>query len=111
MHRMDKNNGIELKLEELRQKEAEDLAQMLAEKYGLPYADLSRMTIDLDALKIVAEKDARAGKLAVFQKVAKRLQVAVLNPELPKTKEPLKNLSDEGFKAELFLVSEASLER
>ena len=108
---MTKNTDINAKLEEFREKEAEDLAQMLAEKYGLPYADLSRMTIDLDALKIVAEKDARAGKLAVFQKVAKRLQVAVLNPELPKTKEPLKNLSDEGFETELFLVSEAGLER
>src|SRR3989344_2382247 len=108
---MQKNTDINAKLEEFREKEAEDLAQMLAEKYGLPYADLSRMTIDLDALKIVAEKDARAGKLAVFQKVAKRLQVAVLNPELPKTKEPLKNLSDEGFETELFLVSEAGLER
>ena len=108
---MAKNTDINAKLKEFREKEAEDLAQMLAEKYGLPYADLSRMTIDLDALKLAAEKDARAGKLAVFQKVAKRLQVAVLNPELLKTKESLKNLSDEGFEAELFLVSEAGLER
>ena len=77
MHRMDKNNGIELKLEELRQKEAEDLARMLAEKHGLPYADLSRMTIDLDALKLVPEDEARAAKMAIFQKVAKKLQIAV----------------------------------
>jgi len=108
---MDKNNGIELKLEELRQKEAEDLARMLAEKHGLPYADLSRMTIDLDALKLVPEDEARAVKMAIFQKVAKKLQIAVLNPELAKTKDVLNRLSEDGYRIDLFFVSESSLLR
>ncbi|QQG45913.1 MAG: type II/IV secretion system protein [Candidatus Niyogibacteria bacterium] len=108
---MAKNNDIETKLEEFRQREAEDLARLLSEKHGLPYSDLSRMTINLDALKIVPENEAREAKMAVFQKVAKRLQVAALNPDLIKTKDILKRLADEGYTVELFFVSEASLRR
>ena len=108
---MDKNSDISGKLKEFREREAEDLARLIAEKNDLPYADLSRMTIDLDALKIVPEAEARAAKMAVFQKVAKKLQIAVLSPELNKTKEVLKKLSGENYVHEIFLVSEASLER
>src|SRR3989344_2234656 len=108
---MAKNNDVKAKLEEFRQKEAEDLARLLSEKPGLPYVDLSRMTIDLDALKIVPEAEAKEAKMAVFQKVAKKLQVAVLNPELAKTKDVLKKLSEDGYKTDIFFVSESSLAR
>ena len=40
-------------IESMRKSEAEDLAKLLSQKYGLPYLDLSRMTIDIDALKIL----------------------------------------------------------
>lgn len=108
---MAKNTDVKIQLEELRGKEAEDLARILSEKHGLPYGDLSRMTIDLDALKLVPEAEAQDGEMAVFQKIAKRLQVAVINPERLKTKEILEKLSDEGYETELFLVSETSLKR
>ena len=99
------------KFEELREKEAEDLAKILAQKYGLPYLDLSRMTIDLDSLKIISEAEARDGQMAVFQSVGKKLQVAVKNPESPKTKGVLEELRQKRFEPELFLVSESSLEK
>ena len=95
------------KFEELREKEAEDLAKILAQKYGLPYLDLSRMTIDLDSLKIISEAEAREGQMAVFQSVGKKLQVAVKNPESPKTKGVLEELRQKRFEPELFLVSES----
>ncbi|MBI1957019.1 MAG: type II/IV secretion system protein [Candidatus Niyogibacteria bacterium] len=108
---MPKNNNIEAKLEEFRAKEAEDFAELMAQKYGIPYADLSRTTIDLDALKLVSQPDAEAGKMAVFQKTAKRLQVGVFNPTLPKAKEVVESLQRKGYQPELFLVSEPSLKR
>lgn len=84
---------------------------MLSEKHGLPYADLSRMTIDIDALKLIPESKAHEGNMAIFQKVSRRLQIAVLNPILAKTKKILEELASQGYKTELFLVSETSLER
>ena len=43
-------------IESMRKNEAEDLAKLLAQKYNLPYLDLSRMTIDIDALKYWRKK-------------------------------------------------------
>lgn len=99
------------KLKEFREKEAEDLAQILSEKYGLPYADLSTMTIDIDALKLIEEPDAREGQIASFQSVGKRIQIAVRNPDALKTKNILADLTRQGYTPELFVVSENSLKR
>jgi len=98
-------------MESMRKSEAEDLAKLLSQKYNLPYLDLSRMTIDIDALKILAEEEARAGKLAVFQKVGQKLQVAIESPNPETTQRILRNLQEKGYKINIFLVSEQSLSR
>ena len=98
-------------MERIRKGEAEDLAKLLSQKYGLPYLDLSRMTIDIDALKILAEEEARAGKLAVFQKTGRKLQVAVESPNPETTQRILRNLQEKDYKINTFLVSEESLAR
>jgi type II secretory ATPase GspE/PulE/Tfp pilus assembly ATPase PilB-like protein len=100
-----------LKLEELRLREAEELAKILSTKYGIPYLDLSHITIDLDSLKILPESQAREGELAVVQSVGKKLEVAVINPELPKTKQIIEELRAKKFEPELFLVSQLSLKK
>lgn len=96
---------------ELLEKEAEDLAKILAQKHGIPYLDLSGVTIDLDSLKLVSEAEAREGKLAVFQSVGKKLSVAVINPELLKTSAVMEGLKARRFEVELYLVSPQSLEK
>ena len=101
----------EEKLKEMREKETEDLAKILAPKYNLPYLDLSRMAIEIDALKIVPEEKARTAKLAVFQKTGKKLQIAIQGPNLETAKIILKELEEKGYKITLYLVSETSLSR
>jgi len=98
-------------IESMRKSEAEDLAKLLSQKYNLPYLDLSRMTIDIDALKILAEEEARLGNLAVFQKTGQKLQVAIERPNPGTTQKILKNLQEKGYKINTFLVSEQSLSR
>lgn len=98
-------------IETMRKGEAEDLAKLLAQKYNLPYLDLSRMTIDIDALKILPEEEARAGKLAVFQKTGQKLQTAIESPNPETTQRVLRNLQEKGYKINIFMVSEESLSR
>ena len=98
-------------IESMRKSEAEDLAKLLSQKYSLPYLDLSRMTIDIDALKILAEEEARLGKLAVFQKTGQKLQVAIESPNPETTQRILRSLQEKGYKINTFLVSEESLAR
>lgn len=98
-------------LEEMRNKEAEDLAQILSKKYGLQYLDLSRMTIDLDALRIIPEETAKNAKVAVFQKIGNKLQVAIETPNSESAMSAIKDLEQKGFKATVYMVSEESLRR
>jgi type IV pilus assembly protein PilB len=97
-------------LKELRDKDAESLAQMLAAKYGFKYADLTLTPINLDALRIVPEKLAREAQLAPFNVVAHRLDIAVLSPNLPKTVEVIADLEQKGYQVTKTLVSTNSLE-
>ena len=96
-------------LEELRKKEEEDLARIMASHRGLTYLDLSRITIDLDSLKILPEATARDHSMAVIQSVGKKLQVAVTNPERSGVSEVLENLKRNQYEIQLFLISPTSL--
>lgn len=106
-----KKERQELKLEEFKKQEMEDVSQILSKKYGLPYINLALVPINLDALKTVSEEDAKSGRLAVFQKVGKILKIILLNPGIPETERILNRLKTDGFKLELYLGSENSLKK
>jgi len=97
------------KIEALHEKEEEEVTQVLAEKYELPYANLTDMTIDLDYLKLVPEKKSREGKIVVFQGVGKKIQVGLQNPNLDLTKNILEELGEK-YEIQSFFVSLKSLE-
>ncbi|MEY2641178.1 MAG: type pilus assembly ATPase PilB, type pilus assembly protein PilB [Candidatus Parcubacteria bacterium] len=99
------------RLAELHRKEEEQLAQILAEKYQIPYADLTRLTIDTDGLRIIPEEDARKAKLAIFDLIGQRVRVALLAPGREDTQSILKDLETRGYIIEPFMVSTQSLER
>ena len=99
------------KIDELRKKEEEDLAQTLSSKYGVPYLDLTVTPINIDALRIVSEIEAREGQLAVFNEVNKVVSVGVLSPNNPKTQETINHIADKGYKTDVFMVSHASLNK
>ena len=101
----------DLQIKQMKEKEAEELARILSEKYKIPYLDLSRITIELDALSLVEEPEAREAKLAVFQRTAKKIQVAILSPNPEATGRLLQRLKNEGYTVNVYLVSEVSLER
>lgn len=90
--------------------EAEALAQVLSEKYGIPYTNLHIMPVDIDSLKMVSEEDARNAGLAVTARKNKNLTVAVKNPELAATKALVEELKRQGYTSELQLSSLPGLE-
>lgn len=92
-------------------KEEEDLASTLAGRYGVPYIDLSVHPINIDALRIMKEADARASSVAVFNATDKKIDVAVLSPNNEKTAEVIEDLKRRGYTPEIFMVSHQSLEK
>ncbi|MEN9604789.1 MAG: type pilus assembly ATPase PilB, type pilus assembly protein PilB [Candidatus Parcubacteria bacterium] len=68
------------KLRQMKLEEEERLMKMLSQKYDIPYIDLTSISINTDALRLLAEEDARKGECAVFDIVGKKLSVALTNP-------------------------------
>jgi type IV pilus assembly protein PilB len=95
----------------LRQKEEEELAQTLAAHHGVPYLDLTAHPINLDALRVIKEADARAAEIAVFNETDKRIDVAVLSPQNEKALEAIEDLKRRGYIPEIFMVSHQSLNK
>lgn len=95
----------------LRQKEEEELAQTLASHHGVPYLDLSAHPINVDALRVIKEADARAAEIAVFNATDKKIDVAVLSPKNEKAILAIEDMRQRGYDPEIFMVSHQSLQK
>jgi len=100
----------EERLDELHRREEEQLAQMLAGRYGVEYVDLTSKSIDTDALRLVPEAEARASEVAAFRKINKKLFVAMRAPERDDSQKSVQTLERLGYEVRRFIVSRASLD-
>lgn len=99
------------KFAEFKREDEENLMKMLSAKYSLPYLDLATISINTDALRLVKEAVAREAKLAPFNVVGKKVSVGILSPNNEQTTDALKSLENEGYSADLYMVSHKSLEK
>ena len=95
----------------LRKREEEELAQILSRKYGVDYVDLSLVAVNSDALRMLPEVEARDCEVALFGMVGKKLSLAARAPENPKVKALVQKLSDQGYTVTVFMASQESLKR
>src|SRR6185437_11494317 len=101
----------EKRLDFLRKREEEELAQVLSRKYGVDYVDLSLVAVNADALRVVPEAVSRDAEAAAFGRVGKRLSLAVRAPENPKVKALVRQLQNQGYEVTVFMCSQESLKR
>lgn len=101
----------EKKVKDLYKAEEEELAQMLATKFGLAYVNFSFVPINSDALRIIDEKKARDAKIVAYNKVDKRLDVAVLSPQNEAAVQVVKELAERGYNVTIAVCSMDSLNR
>src|SRR4051812_13306738 len=101
----------EERLKTLREQEEEALAKDLSGRYGVPYLDLQGLGVNIDALRVLKEEEARAAGLAIFDVTDKRLGVAVLSPDRSETKVAIEALKERGYTPEVYMVSHASLDK
>ncbi len=99
------------KIDFLHEKEEEDLAAILSQKYGIPYYDLSQMSINTDALRLLTEEAAKGAEVALIEKVGKKLTLAVHSPNNDHVPAVVEDLQSRGYDASLAIVSKRSLER
>ncbi len=101
----------EERIDYLHKKEEEELAETLSGRYGVPYLDLSSHPINIDALRLIKEEDARSNMVAVFNVTDKNVDLAVISPEANETKQVVSDLETRGYKPQVYMVSHQSLEK
>lgn len=89
----------------------EKRAQILAQKLNLPYINLLKVPIEIDALSKVKEEKARAGLFLPFEIKENVVGIATLNPDDEILRETLKKLENLGYKTKIFICSLSSLKR
>ncbi|MES2134720.1 MAG: ATPase, T2SS/T4P/T4SS family [Patescibacteria group bacterium] len=99
------------RLRELQLREEEELTLMLSHRYKVRYLDLTRVSINTDALRLILEPTARDAEVAAFDIVGKKLTLAVRSPQHPKLPLLLEDLKKLGYEIEEVMVSRVSLER
>ncbi len=99
-----------VQLTEIREREEEDVIQILSSKYGLPYVDMSFTDVDGDALRVIPEADARDAEAVAYAHVAHSLSVAIHNPNNPALPKLRQDLTDRGYTLKEVMVSKKSLD-
>lgn len=93
----------------MRQGEEESLIRSLSEQYGYTYVNLRGVSINPAALTVVDETRARAAGLVAFERLNKKLSVAIKNPNEPATVALIKELEG-AWQLAIYMCSSASLE-
>jgi type IV pilus assembly protein PilB len=107
---LNKNSDLQTHLAKLRREGEERAAQQLAQKLGLPYADLSKTPISLEAVKLIPEAEARSAAAALIEMSGKKLALVAANPELAATKRLVEDLAARQYEVKVNVVSQSSLE-
>jgi type II secretory ATPase GspE/PulE/Tfp pilus assembly ATPase PilB-like protein len=97
------------KLLSIRAREEEDLTRVLAEKYNIPYTDLSIVPLNMDAVRLIPQHDAAEAEAIAFDKNGKHLSLAVRSPENDALTRVVHELETQGYTAEKYLISANSL--
>jgi type IV pilus assembly protein PilB len=106
----DSSDDLKDKLAKLHREGEERAAQRLAEKLSLPYADLSKMPVSLEAVRLIPEHEAMDGRIAAIEAKPGAVAVVAVNPELPATKKAVQDLAAKKYEVKTFVVSPSSLE-
>ena len=99
-------------IDELRKQEEEELVRVLAEeKYNMPSINLSGVSIENEALRMIDENDARKLEVAPFKIVGKNIHVAVRSPMHTDLATLGKELEHKGFIPHFYMASSTSLKK
>ncbi len=97
------------KLADIRAREEEDLARVMADRYQIPYTDLSIIPLNMDAVRVIPHKDAVEAEAVAFDKNGKHLSLAIQSPENIALARVLHELENAGYVVERYLISANSL--
>lgn len=101
----EKTTALDRKIEKLNRASEERGAQKLAQDLNLPYVDLGKTPISLEAIKLIPEEKARAAKVAVIEIRVNKVALAAVDPKAPLVNEVIKLLEAKKLAVKTFVAS------
>ena len=101
---------INEKLKKIKREAEERDARRRAQKNNIPYLNIITTPINIEAIGLIPEKEARELKTAAIELKNKELGVVVYNPNILNFKKLMEILRERGYKIQIFVVSLSSLE-
>ncbi len=105
------DDSTEQKIKQLLAKQEEDLAQLLSNRFGLGYTDLTVVGINTDALRLIPEAKSREAQAAAFDLTDRKLKIAIKHPNNDALNAVLEDLKKQNYETLLYTTSTASLEK
>lgn len=105
----DKGNFLTNKLASIRRAAEERDAKRRAGKLNIPYVDLSKMPVSIEAVRLISEEDARVSRVAAIQLRVRELALAVFDPTEPEAKKIIAQLETEKYVVKPFITSLSGL--
>ncbi len=96
---------LQRKLAEITRAAEERDAVRRAQKLGVPYVDLKKTPVSIEAVRLIPEEDAKKAKLIGVQKADKEVALAVWNPSLPEAQSVINGLQAKKFSVKVFVAS------
>src|SRR3989344_4074820 len=104
-------SDIDDQLRKLHREAEEREAEHYAERAGLPYINLDTATIEIEALKLVPEAEAKEERIAAFRRRGDELFIASYAIDEKKAQAIIKRIEAQKMFAKIYAVSFSSLNR
>ena len=100
-----------VRVRQLKAQQEERLVKMLSKKHNIGYVDLSTLSINTDALKLIPEERARAHRMAAFNLNERAVAIAIASPMIAGVAEEVERLKAKKYQPQIFMASKRSLEK
>lgn len=99
------------KLKQMKQEEDERLVMMLSNRYSIPYINLSSISINTDALRLLDQEEAKKSECVIFDIIGKKIHLAIYNPANKFLEETADGLKRKGYEIIFHMTSKYSLDK
>ena len=107
----DSSGAVAKKLEEIRRAGEEREAQRRAEKLKVPYADLGKTPVSIEAVALIPEAEARTAEAIGIQLKDHEVAVVFFDPTTEEAKKLITDLSAKKYVVKPFVVSKSALKQ
>jgi type IV pilus assembly protein PilB len=98
-------------LKQMKQEEDERLVKLLSDRYSIPYVNLSTVSINTDALRLLDQEESAKSECVIFDIVGKKLFLAIYNPSNSNIESTVDDLKRKGYEIVFHIASVYSIEK